>query len=65
MSPEEERNRQQRCARTACQADIQHESYVHKHLRYRYCRICARRINEACPEAPPFDIPTKKPAPCR
>jgi hypothetical protein len=56
MRPEEERNSRQRCARTACQDDISRESYVHQHSRYRYCRICARRINAACPEAPPFDL---------
>ncbi|HSX22560.1 MAG TPA: hypothetical protein VLE97_07290 [Gaiellaceae bacterium] len=31
-------------------------SYVHRHLGYRYCATCARAINAACPEAPPFDV---------
>lgn len=56
MTTEQERNDRQRCARTACKVDIRDGSYTHRHSRYRYCIACARRINDACPEAPPFDL---------
>jgi hypothetical protein len=44
------------CARAACQRYIGTDGFKHKHLPWRYCLQCARKINAACPEAPPFDL---------
>ncbi len=44
------------CARRACKASLVGQpSFMHKHTHWRYCVSCARKINEVCPEDPPFD----------
>lgn len=50
------RNLDNRCARTACEADMGQNRYQHKHLRWLYCHACAIKINAACPESPPFEL---------
>lgn len=50
------RNTANRCARTACEADMGSCPYKHKHLLWFYCHACALKINAACPDAPPFDL---------
>ncbi len=54
------RNAANRCARTACEADMGDHQYKHKHLPWFYCRKCALKINAACSEAPPFDLEEPK-----
>lgn len=59
MTPEQEAFLLEHCARVSCRVYIGRGGHRHKHLPWRYCHKCALRINEACPEAPPFDL--KKP----
>ncbi len=63
MTLEEEARKLTHCARAACQVYIGQRGYQHKHLPWRYCLACARRINAACPEAPPFDLSAVKETP--
>lgn len=56
IAPEHKRNNTDKCARGVCEADISEVSFTHRHSGYRYCIRCARKINDACPEAPPFDL---------
>lgn len=55
MLAEVRRNNAGKCARGACEAPLV-DSVRHKHSGFLYCVACARKINRACSEDPPFRL---------